>query len=109
MEEEYKKEIEEYKVPLYGTLSPIVKADESVRFMSINVNSLSMWKRFNYKAERLKWSLKNYQVDSMGLQEVCVNWRNFRCRLHNTLRYGGDPMRSVASHNTLETKNTGDT
>ena len=108
-EEEYKKEIEEYKVPLYGTLSPIVKADESVRFMSINVNSLSMWKRFNYKAERLKWSLKNYQVDSMGLQEVCVNWRNFRCRLHNTLRYGGDPMRSVASHNTLETKNTGDT
>ena len=45
----------------------------------------------------------------MGLQEVCVNWHNFRCRLHNTLRYGADPMRSVASHNTLETKNTGDT
>lgn len=107
--EEYKEEIEGYKVPLYGTLSPIVKADDSVRFMSINVNCLSMWKRFNYKAERLKWLLRNYQVDSMGLQEVCINWHNFRCNLAHKLRCGADPTRSVASHNTLELKNTRDT
>ena len=52
---------------LYGTLSPSEKADDSIHFMSINVNYLSMWKRFNYKAKRLQWSLRNYQVDSMGL------------------------------------------
>ena len=86
-----------------------MKADDSVRFMSVNVNCLSMWKRLNYKAERSRWSLKNYQVDSMGLQEVCVNWRNFRCNLAHTLRSGADPIRSVASHNTLEEKNVGNT
>ena len=41
-EKEYKKQIEEYKVPLYGTLSPIVKADNRFRFMSININCLSV-------------------------------------------------------------------
>ena len=88
-------------MPIYGTLHPTMKADDSVRFMSVNVNCLSMWKRLNYKAERLRWSLKNYQVDTMGLQEVCVNWHNFRCNLVHTLRSGADPIRSVASHNTL--------
>ena len=72
-EEEYRQEIAKYEVPLYGTLSPTKKADDSIRFMSINVNCLSMWKRFNYKAKRLQWLLKNYQVNSMELQEVCVN------------------------------------
>jgi len=108
-EEEYKREIAKAKVPIYGTLHPTMKADDSVRLMSVNVNCLSMWKRLNYKAERLRWSLKNYQVDAMGLQEVCVNWRNFRCNLAHTLRSGADPMRSVASHNTIEEKNVGNT
>ena len=72
-EEEYKKEITTFKVPIYGNLHPTMKADDSIRFMSINVNYLSMWKRLNYKAQRLRWSLKNYQVNSMGLQEVCLN------------------------------------
>ena len=35
-EEEYKKEIEEYKVPPYDTLSPIVKADKRVRKIKPN-------------------------------------------------------------------------
>ena len=108
-EEEYKREIAKAKVPIYGTLHPTMKADDSVGLMSVNVNCLSMWKRLNYKAERLRWSLKNYQVDAMGLQEVCVNWRNFRCNLAHTLRSGADPMRSVASHNTIEEKRVGNT
>ena len=69
-EEEYKCKIAKSKVPIYNTLHPTMKADNSVRFMSVNVNCLSMWKRLNYKAERLRWSLKNYQVDTMGLREV---------------------------------------
>ena len=108
-EEEYKSEIAKAKVPIYGTLHPTMKADDSVRFMSVNVNCLSMWKRLNYKAKRLRWLLKNYQIDTMGLQEVCVNWRNFRCNLAHTLRSGADPIISMASHNILEAQNMGNT
>ena len=110
-EQAYKKKIEAYKVPLHGGLKPYKKADGIVRLMSININCLSMWKRYNYKAERLRWALQRYKVDSLGLQEVVVNWDNFTTSnlLASMLRQGSDPIRSVISFNTLETKNIGDT
>ena len=49
-----------------------------MRLMSININCLSMRKRYNYKAKRLRWVMYKYKVDSMGLQEVGVNWKNFK-------------------------------
>ena len=67
-EEKYKRsEIAKSKVPIYGNLHPTMKAEDSIQFMSVNVNCLSMWKWLNYKAKRLRWSLKNYQVGTMGL------------------------------------------
>ena len=41
-EKKYRKEIEKYKVPLYGNLKPYEKPDDSVRLMSMNVNCLSL-------------------------------------------------------------------
>ena len=62
-ENEYREEMVKSKVPLYGNLKPGVKAEDSVRFMSMNVNCLATWKRHNYKIERLRWALATYRVD----------------------------------------------
>ena len=43
----------------------------------------------------------------MGLQEVCVNWRNTRTNLSSMLRRGSDPIRSVVSFNKRETERVG--
>ena len=98
-------------MPLHGNLKPRKKAEGTVRLMSININCLSVWKRYNYKAEQLRWAMHKFKVDSMGLQEVGVNWKNFTTSnlLASLLRQGSNPIRSVKSFNTLETKNIGDT
>ena len=72
-EQAYKKKIKAYKVPLHGELKPCKKADGIVGLMSININCLSMWKRYNYKAKQLSWVMHKYKVDLMGLQEVGIN------------------------------------
>ena len=79
--------------------------------MSVNVNCLSMWKRYNNKAKKLGWAMSNYKMDSMGIQEVGVNWENFTTSnlLASLLRQGSDPIRSVKSFKSSETKNIGDT
>ena len=53
-EQVYKKIIEAYKVPLYGDLKPCKKVEDTVRLMSININCLTMWKRYNYNAKKLR-------------------------------------------------------
>ena len=47
----------------------------------------------------------------MGLQEVGVNWENFKTSntLASLLRQGSNQIRTVNSFNSLETKNKGDT
>ena len=87
------------------------KAEGIVQLMSININCLSMWKRYNYKAKRLMWAMHKYKIDSIGLQAVGVKWENFTMSnsLASPLRQNSDPIRTVESFNSLETKNIGDT
>ena len=78
-----------------------------MRLMSGNVNYLSMWKLFNDKAMKLRWTILNYQIDSMGIQEIGVNWYNFKTfhTLAFLLRHSSDPIRLANSFNKLDTKN----
>ncbi|KAL7536733.1 hypothetical protein ACHAXR_007367 [Thalassiosira sp. AJA248-18] len=107
----YRASVAQTKVPIYGNLRVKQKEDDALRFFSTNVNGLSFWQRRNYKVERLKDVLQRYSIDSMGFQEVCINWRSFKPSqtLASLLRSGADPIRSVASHNTREIKNVGHT
>ena len=45
----------------------------------------------------------------MGLQEVCINWKNFKASqtMASLLRHGAEPIRSVASQNKAEGENLG--
>ena len=99
------------KVPIYGTLRLDVKPDDAIRFFSGNVNGLSFWLSRNYKAERLKYVFEQHGIDTMGLQEVCINWKAFKASqtLASLLRSGHESMRSTASHNKRdeEIKNIG--
>ena len=103
-EKEYANKLEKLKVPIYGNLRMHGKASDSIRMMSINVNGMSMSKRGNCKADRLRQLISQYQLDAVGIQEVCVNWGQYKTlnRLAALLRRGYDPIRSVQSHNTLE-------
>ena len=76
--------------------------------MSQNVNSMSYWLRDNYKAERLKFLLKKYNIDTAGLQEVCINWAALKPSqtMASLLRHEAS-LRSVHSHNKRATKNIG--
>ena len=59
--------------------------------------------------KRLKWTMSNYKIDSMGIQEVGVNWHNFKMSntLASLLRQGFDLIRLVNTFNKLDTKNIG--
>ena len=70
----YVRTVSSTNVPIYGKLRIDEKDSEAIRFISQNVNSMSYWLRDNYKAERLKFLLKKYNIDKAGLQEVCINW-----------------------------------
>ena len=78
-----------------------------MRLMSVNVNYLSMWKSFNDKAMKLRWTILNYQIDSMSIQEIGVNWYNFKTfnTLASLLRHSSDSIRLANSFNKLDTKN----
>ena len=76
------------------------KASDSIRVMSVNINGMSMTKRGNCKADRLRQLMSQYQLDAVGIQEVHVNWGNYKTsnRLAALLRRGYDPIRSVQPH-----------
>ena len=78
LQEDYTQRVSNTKVPLHGNLHVERKHDEAVRLCSLNINSLSFWLRNNYKAEHLKHVLQQYGVDSIGIQEVCINWSAFK-------------------------------
>ena len=82
--------VQETKVPVYGTLSLPEKPDNALRFFGHNINSMSFWLKHNYKAERLKYLFEQYGIDTMGLQEVCINWIKFKSSqtLASLLRHG---------------------
>ena len=72
------KEHKDKKVKLHGTLNPRTPPDHSIRCMSLNPNGMTMWKKDNHKANRLKSILCSYHLDAVGLQEVCINWANYK-------------------------------
>ena len=43
------------------------KAEDSIRFMSLNINSIAMTKRGNSKVDRLRQLISKYQLDAVGL------------------------------------------
>ena len=55
-----------------------MKEDDVSRFFSTNINSVSFWQHNNYKVDWLKFLLKQYNIDSIGLQEGCINWSAFK-------------------------------
>ena len=104
LQDDYIQQVANTKVPMYGTLQVEKNHDDAIRLFSANMNSMSFWLRDNYKAERLKHVLQQYGVDSAGIQEVCINWSAFKSSqtMASLLRYGAQPIRSVASHNKRE-------
>ena len=107
--EEHRKKLEKEKVPIYGTLRTNVKDDDIIRAMSININGLPMNKRFNHKADRLREVISRYHLDVVGIQEVKVNWDEFKASntLGALLRKGSEPIRSKQLYNKHKTKNIG--
>ena len=69
----YKQTVIDTNIPLHGNLRVEEKDEEAVRVLGSNINSLSFCQKENYKAERLKFILEKYGVDTMGLQEVYIN------------------------------------
>ena len=110
-EEAYRQTVATTKVLRHGDLKLEAKSDDVLRFFSHNINSMTYWKKGNYKAERLKYLFKQYDIDSIGLQEVCINWSALKPSetLAALLRDPSVPLRSVSSHNTLQSKNCGRT
>ena len=77
--------------------------------MSLNPNGLSIWRRKNHKADRLKSILDKYQLDAVGLQEVCINWARYKSSdtLAVLLRSCYEPLKNVRSYNEHESDNIG--
>ena len=108
-EREYINSVAEDKSPLYGNLQLRDKPEDVLRFFSININGLPFWLSNNPKARLLKYMLKKYQVDALGLQETCINWSEFKNSqtLASLLRDGTTHIKSVQAHNIHETENIG--
>ena len=94
------------KVDTYGTWRRDEKEAEDVTFLGVNINSLSYWSKSSNKAARLRYIVQEYGVDSVGLQEVCVNWAKLppSKSLAEALREKVETIRSIASHNKAEEK-----
>ncbi|KAL7459566.1 hypothetical protein ACHAWC_011573 [Mediolabrus comicus] len=75
--------------------------------MSLNINGIKLWSHNNHKRDRLKFVLKNYGVDVLGIQETNCNFRALKAShtLASELRHADDRIRSVEAHNTIEIKN----
>ena len=66
------------RVPVHGNLRVEEKDNEALRFLGVNINSMSFWQRDNYKTDRPKFIVEKYGVDEAGLQEVCINWSELK-------------------------------
>ena len=97
------------KVDTYRTWRKDEKEAEDVTFLGVNINSLSYWSKSSNKAARLRYIVQEYGVDSVGLQEVCVNWAKLppSKSLAEALREKVETIRSIASHNKAEGKAKG--
>ena len=94
---------------MHGNLRVEEKDEEAIRVLDLNINTLSFWKKDNYKAEWLKFILKIYGVDTAGLEEVCINWCGFKApqTLVLLLQAKAENICSVVSQNKQETENIG--
>ena len=108
-ERDYQRSVAKDKSPTYGNLRVEHKPEDTMRFLSVNINGLAFWWHNNPKADHLKFILKHYQIDGLGLQEPCINWCAFKSSitLASLLRDGTTPIKSVHSHNLHETDNIG--
>ena len=104
----FRQSVSKEEAPIYGNLQINEKDNNSTRFFSANANGLLLQLNHNFKAEQLKSIFVKYQV-RMGLQETCINWREFRLSktLVSLLRNGALPIQFVYSHNVLKDENIG--
>ena len=58
-------------VPRWGRIDKKTKPAGAIRVLSLNPNGLPQWSRKNYKADRLKFMVQEYDPDTVGLQELC--------------------------------------
>ena len=66
------------QIPIHGTLRVDKKDNEAIKVLGLNKNSMLFWLKDNYKAERLKFIFEKYDINTTGLQEVCINWTTFK-------------------------------
>ena len=106
---QHNKDHKKRKVKLHGTLRPRDPPSDSVQCMSLNPNGMRMWKHNNHKASRLKSVMCSYHLDAVGLQEVCINWANYKPSqtLASLLNTGFEPIRNVRGYNEHESENIG--
>ena len=85
------------------------KDEDDVTFFGANINSLAYWSKESNKAVRLRHLFQEYEVDTAGLQEICVNWAKLgpSKTIAEFLRSNAEQIRSVASHNKIEGKRKG--
>ena len=76
--EKIRQTVSNTRVLVHVTLRVEGKDDEALRFLGVNINSMSFWQRDNYKADRLKFIFEKYGVDTAGLQEVYINWSGLK-------------------------------
>jgi endonuclease/exonuclease/phosphatase family metal-dependent hydrolase len=107
--EELKKTVGNTKVTTYGNLRVDKKDCDAIRIMSLNINSLSLWKANNPKVDRLKHVARTYGIDVLGLQETNTNFALLKPSntIAAKLRHGDDRIKSTHAHNTLELDNVG--
>jgi len=107
--EKFRQTIANTKVPVHENLRVETKDDKAIRVLGVNINIMSFWLKYNYKAKRLKFIFEKYGVDIAGLQEVYINWSKFKASqiIASILRVKTEKIRLVASHNERETKNIG--
>ena len=65
-EEAYKHMVTNTKVPIHGTLLVDEKDGEAIRFLWLNVNSMSFWLKENYKADQIKFIFETCSIDTSG-------------------------------------------
>ena len=91
-------------VPRWGRIDTKTKPAGAIRVLSLNPNGLPQWSRKNYKADRLKFMVQEYDPDTVGLQELCQNPYASKASLTvaDMLRTRESDIRSITSHNKRE-------
>ena len=97
------------KAPLHGTWRPGEKDDDDVTCFGANINILAYWSKKSNKVARLRHLFQEYEVDTAGLQEICVNWAKLGPpkTIAEFLRSNAEQIRPVVSHTKIEGKRKG--